>query len=275
MSKSILFALVINFSLYYVPISFAQDLLSVGILDIVAGDGISIDEAKYITHSFYYCAETHDFQNYSLIDQESLYKVQNEHQLDLPYLCEEPTCACELGSLLAADYMIIGTLAVLQQDPRSFARYQQLKLDKINVDTCESEFSLTITTKRRYKSDDLRNLRSIEKQLKYQSRALFSSYVQRQRNYRSYRWTGIITGIIGFPLLVGGMFVAGGAVMEEYILLANSIGTWTEPDPRMEEEVDLYRKLGFACAAAGSILVPISVVSQKKARFWKSTISDQ
>jgi hypothetical protein len=171
--------------------------------------------------------------------------------------------------------MIIGTLAVLQQDPRSFARYQQLKLDKLNVDTCESEFSLTITTKRRYKSDDLRNLRSIEKQLKYQSRALFSSYVQRQRNYRSYRWTGIITGIIGFPLLVGGMFVAGGAVMEEYILLANSIGTWTEPDPRMEEEVDLYRKLGFACAAAGSILVPISVVSQKKARFWKSTISDQ
>ena len=275
MSKSILLALVINFSLCYVPISSAQDLLSVGILDIVAEDGILLDEAKYITGFFYNCTEAHGSENYSLIDQESLYKVQYEQQLDLPYVCAESTCACELGSLLAADYMIIGTLAVLKQDPRSFARYQELKLNKINVDTGESELSLTITTKRRYKSNDLRNLRSIEKQLKYQSSALFSSYSQRQRNYRSHWWTGTITGTIGYPLLVGGPLIFSFAGLSGINSLIVSIVTWTKSDPREARATELLMKFGLASAVVGSILVPISVVSLKKAKFWKSTISDQ
>ncbi len=110
----------------------ASSQSSLGILDIVAKQGVSKADASAVTDFVYDAAHKFGKERFSIIALSQRDSVLEEYGFAPPDLCDEQKCAQEAGEYLTADYVIAGTF-------RQFGAKYYVSLMIVNVNTTAVE----------------------------------------------------------------------------------------------------------------------------------------
>jgi len=96
--------------IFFNAIVYAQELPTLGIMDVVAKEGVTEDETAYLTNLVFNGAYEYGKNKYMIIDKESRDKLLKEHHFVFTSSCDSIECVIEAGNYLSSDYMIAGTL---------------------------------------------------------------------------------------------------------------------------------------------------------------------
>ncbi len=101
---------------------------TVGVLDISPKTGVSAAEADIVTDFVYDALYRFGGGTYMIISRQNREAILAEHKFTLSGLCDDASCALEVGKYLAADYVIIGSFA-------RFGSKYYLSLQLVDVNT--------------------------------------------------------------------------------------------------------------------------------------------
>ena len=119
------------FGLVFVPLAISAQS-SLGILDLVAKQGVSKADASALTDFVYDAAYKLGKEKYTIIARNQRDAVLAEHEFSLSDACDEQKCALQVGEYLAADYVIAGAF-------QKFGGKYYVFLMMVNVSTTEVE----------------------------------------------------------------------------------------------------------------------------------------
>ena len=129
---------------YYLPILFVLALLPMslyagdknvlGIMDLVAKEGVTQSDASILTGFVFDAAYKFGRGKYTIIARGQRDALLEEHEFSFTDLCDEVTCAIEAGKFLSADHVIVGSFT-------KFGSKYYVVVQIINVNTTEVEGS--------------------------------------------------------------------------------------------------------------------------------------
>ena len=104
MRKSLLICLLLISSFA----AFAQKV-TLGIMDLAARQGVSAGDAGIVTEFIFSAVYEYGRDQYNIIAREQREALLAEQKFTLSGLCDEVSCAVEVGKYLSAEYMIVGS----------------------------------------------------------------------------------------------------------------------------------------------------------------------
>jgi len=114
--------------------AFSQDLPTLGIMDLAPREGVSKATSSVVTDFLFDSVYSYSSDQYRIIDRHMRDLLLEEHEFSETDICDDVSCALEVGKYLAADYMLIGSFAKL-------GNYYHVILKIANVSTTEIEAS--------------------------------------------------------------------------------------------------------------------------------------
>ena len=109
--------------------TFGQDV-TLGIMDLSAKEGVSEGDADAVTDFVFGAVYKFAGDQYRIIARNLRDTLLTEQQFALSGLCDDVTCALEVGKYLAAEYMLVGTFT-------KFGSKYYISFTLVNVNTTE------------------------------------------------------------------------------------------------------------------------------------------
>ncbi len=244
-----IFIVMLTLIVFHVAV-FAQDFPTLGIMDIVAKQGVSTDDTSMLTDLIFHHTYHIGSDKYNIIARDLRDKLLEEHKIALSGLCDDVSCALEAGNYLAADYMMVGSFG-------QFGTNYHLTLQVVNVNTTKIDSSI------RAKGE---SLDKIEKNIARNVKALFTPKEERALLYEKANSTAKFFSTTGMIALIGGI----------------SIFTWGLVGPLMStmEIGEITTETGFYMMLGGLVVTPlggllhfeIAPKYSEEAEFWHSTL---
>ena len=103
---------------------------TLGILDLVAKEGVTQSDASILTDFVFDAAYKFGREKYKIIARGQRDELLEEHGFSFSDLCDEVTCAIQAGKYLSADYVIVGSFT-------KFGSKFYVIVQTINVNTTE------------------------------------------------------------------------------------------------------------------------------------------
>ena len=107
---------------------------TLGILDLVAKEGVTQSDASILTDFVFDAAYKFGREKYKIIARGQRDELLEEHGFSFSDLCDEVTCAIQAGKYLSADYVIVGSFT-------KFGSKFYVIVQTINVNTTEGDGS--------------------------------------------------------------------------------------------------------------------------------------
>lgn len=107
---------------------------TLGIMDLAAREGVSAKEALIVTEFIFTAAYQYGAVKYRIIARSQRDELLAEYKFALSGLCDDTSCAVEIGKYLTAEYMIVGSFT-------KFGNKYYITLQLANVTTTSVEGS--------------------------------------------------------------------------------------------------------------------------------------